>query len=161
MTAPHGCAAVREFYGDPSVLVREDGTVSPFWESRTTIVPFPAPLPLGWDRSKFARGARVHHLIADETQRVFRLLEKEGVWPLMRTFDGGYAWRQQRGSTSRLSMHAFGAALDFNAETNRQGRPGDMPTEIVRVFEGCGWTWGGRWEGSRTDPMHFQFAKGC
>lgn len=121
-------------------------------------VVFPKPLPLGWNPTKFAKSARVNREIANETARVFELLEKEGLWPLLKTYDGGYAWRTQRGSTTKLSMHSFGVALDFNAATNALGAPGDMSLSIVQVFESHGWTWGGRFQ--RPDPMHFQYAKG-
>jgi hypothetical protein len=159
MTPPQGYAGVVALYGDPSHFVRDDGTVSPLWEARMAKVEFPEPLPLGWDKSKLARTARVNVAILDEVRQVFDLLEREGLWRHFRTYDGGFAWRQQRGSTSKLSMHAFGAALDFNAETNQMGTRGDMHEGVVQIFEACGWTWGGRFQGSRIDPMHYQFAK--
>jgi hypothetical protein len=96
-------------------------------------------------------------VIRDEVERVFRLLDKEGLWARLRTYDGGYAWRTQRGSTSKLSMHAFGAALDFDAATNKLGRKGDMDLGVVAAFEASGWTWGGRF--GRYDFMHFQWAR--
>ncbi len=160
MTAPDGYPAVVAFYGDPRPYVRDDGTPSILWEHRMVKVDFPHPLPLGWELSKLASAARVNQAIAAETERVFRILEKEGLWGRFRTYDGGYVWRQQRGSTSKLSMHAFGGALDFNAETNKQGHPGDMDLGVVQVFEACGWSWGGRFQGSRIDPMHFNYARG-
>lgn len=158
MTAPVGEAAIKQLYGDPHSFIREDGTVSPLWESRMTVVAFPSPLPLGWDKSKLAKGARVNHEIADEVDRACRIIAKEGLWPRLRTFDGAYAFRAQRGSSTKTSMHSFGAALDFNAETNQLGMTGDMDMGIVQLFEACGWTWGGRWK--RKDGMHFQFGSG-
>jgi D-alanyl-D-alanine carboxypeptidase len=160
MTAPTGWDEVYKLYGDPHHFTKDDGTISPLWEARMSVAPFPGPLPLGWNKSKLAKGARVHTVILDEAIRVFDILGQEGLWSHLRTYDGGYTWRQQRSSTGILSLHAFGAALDFNAETNQQGTPGDMHPGIVQVFEACGWRWGGRFQGSRVDPMHFQFAKG-
>lgn len=161
MTPPNGYAEIVATFGDPKKYLRDDGTISVLWEARMASVVFPVPLPLGWDLSVRARGARVHSFIAAETQHVFELLAKEGLWQHLKTYDGGYAWRQQRGSTSKLSMHAFGAALDFNEATNKQGTPGDMHPGVVQIFEACGWTWGGRFQGSRIDPMHYQFPKGA
>lgn len=158
MTAPVGETAIRELYGDPRQFIRDDGTLSPIWEARMVSVAFPSPLPLGWEKSKLAKGARVNQAIADEVDRACRLLAKEGLWARLRTYDGGYAFRAQRGSSTKTSMHSFGAALDFNAETNRLGSAGDMDPGIVRLFEACGWTWGGRWK--RKDGMHFQFGSG-
>lgn len=158
MTPPVGLEQIVALYGDVRNFIREDGTVSPIWEGRMTMVPFPSPLPLGWDKTKLAKGARVNQAIADEVDRAFRLILREGLWPKLRTYDGGYAFRAQRGSSTKISLHSFGAALDFNAETNRLGKPGDMDTGLVQLFESCGWTWGGRW--ARPDPMHVQLASG-
>lgn len=156
--APAGYAGVLEAFGDPKELIREDGTVSPFWEARMTKVPFPDPLPLGWKPDTLVRSARLNVAVASETEWVFRVLKREDLWRHLKTYDGGYAWRTQRGSTTKLSMHAFGVALDFNAATNGLGEKGDMHPDVVQVFESCGWTWGGRFK--RPDPMHFQYARG-
>jgi hypothetical protein len=122
------------------------------------VVPFPAPLPLGWNKAKLAKGSRVNQAIADEVAKLYSLWEREGLWPRLRTYDGGYAFRAQRGSSTKMSLHSFGAALDFNAETNQLGTPGDMDEKLVSVAEASSWTWGGRWK--RKDPMHWQFGAG-
>ena len=157
MRAPCGIIEITEFYGDPAPFVRDDGTVSSMWEDRMVKVPFPRPLPLGWRPIVAATGARVNRVIAQEVERVFRALDKAGLWDHFETFDGGYTWRPMRGSR-KLSMHGFGGALDFNAGTNRLGEKGDMDSGVVAVFENFGWTWGGEW--TRPDPMHFAFARG-
>jgi len=68
--------------------------------------------------------------------------------------------------TNRLSVHAFGAAIDINA------RFGDywlwskhpdggiiwrnrIPQEIVEIFERHGFIWGGRWY--HFDSLHFEY----
>lgn len=157
MKPPRGRKQIIEAFGDPALWVRADGTAHPSWESLMTTVDFPTPLPLGWDRSKVATRARVHNKIAHVVEHTFRALDDAGAWALLRSYDGGYTWRAQRGS-HKMSLHAFGAALDLNASTNRLGTKGDMPMEVVRVFERMGWTWGGRWR--RRDGMHYQLAKG-
>lgn len=73
-----------------------------------------------------------------------------------------------------LSIHAYAAALDCNANDNRAvtfapGKtpepwsaawkkiwPNGLPREVVEAFESVGWVWGGRWKGF-CDPMHFEF----
>jgi hypothetical protein len=120
-------------------------------------VPFPTPLPLGWDKSKVATRARVHNKIAPQVEILFAALDHDGVWPLLKTYDGGYTWRAKRGS-QKMSMHAFGLALDFNAATNGLGNHDfDMPRPVIRVFKALGWTWGGQW--SVPDAMHFQWGR--
>lgn len=71
-------------------------------------------------------------------------------------FDGSYNFRPIRGS-SRLSTHAFGAALDLDAEHNGMGKRGNMSPIVVNAFKREGWFWGGDFN-SRKDPMHFQAA---
>jgi hypothetical protein len=157
MRAPVGEEEIRAVYGDPRPLIGEDGSVSPIWESNMVLVPMPGPLPLGWATSVLAKRVRVHKAIAQVVQETFEALSA-AAWSHLRTYDGGYAWRVQRGSTSKLSMHSFGAALDFDAKTNGLGRKGDMHRDVIRTFREHGWTWGGEWK--RPDPMHFQFGSG-
>jgi hypothetical protein len=157
LRAPRGLAEIEAFYGDPHPFIKEDGTPSPLWELRMTRVTLPGPLPLGWKPTVTVRSARVNQACAAELELVLRALEKARLWDHIATFDGGYAWRPMRGS-SKLSMHSYGGAVDFNAATNQLGEVGDMHPGVVEVFEGHLWEWGGRWR--RPDPMHFQFAAG-
>ncbi len=157
MQTPNGLDEIKALYGDPALLQRDDGTVSPIWELRMVRVRFPGPVPLGWGDHLPCSGARVNEAIAVEVTAVFSALQRAGLWDHIVTFDGAYAWRAQRGS-NKLSMHAFGGALDFNAATNQLGTKGDMHPDVVACFEARGWEWGGRWH--RPDCQHFQMARG-
>lgn len=53
-----------------------------------------------------------------------------------------------------LSMHAWGLAVDINAQDNPLGQTPVMDPRIVGVFEKWGFEWGGRW--ARPDGMHFE-----
>lgn len=155
--APRGYDELVQFYGDPGLWTRDDGTAHPAWESQMVTVMFPTPLPLGWDKTKRATRARVHNKLADNLEIVFAQLLDEGAWLRVKTYDGGYTWRSKRGS-KKMSLHAFGGALDFNAATNGLGNHDfDMPRQVVSVFRRNGWTWGGQWR--RPDAMHFQFGR--
>jgi hypothetical protein len=63
--------------------------------------------------------------------------------------------------TGRLSMHAYGAAIDLNLAWSdywlwRHGAwRNRMPRAIVDAFERHGFIWGGRW--SHYDTMHFEY----
>jgi hypothetical protein len=35
-----------------------------------------------------------------------------------------------------------------------------MDAAVVAIFKEAGFTWGGEWQGSKRDPMHFQFCTG-
>jgi hypothetical protein len=68
--------------------------------------------------------------------------------------------------TGRLSMHAFGAAIDINAKFGNywlwSRRPdgainwrNQIPEKIVEIFERHGFIWGGRWY--HFDTLHFEY----
>ena len=77
--------------------------------------------------------------------------------------EGGFAWRRIAGE-QRLSAHAFGIALDLNAQLapywrwsslKPHPRQLDYPSEIVTAFEAEGFIWGGKWH--EYDLMHFEY----
>jgi hypothetical protein len=69
--------------------------------------------------------------------------------------------------TSRMSMHAYGAAIDLNTKYSAYWRwtkpeadgsykwTNQIPEEIVAIFEKHGFAWGGRWY--HYDTMHFEY----
>lgn len=72
-------------------------------------------------------------------------------------YNGAYNPRYIRGSTSKWSNHAYGAAIDLNAESNGFGAGhGNIPQPVIDAFKRQGARWGGDYHG-RTDPMHFEF----
>jgi hypothetical protein len=55
------------------------------------------------------------------------------------------------------SEHAYGAAIDFDAEHNGLNTGhGTMPQLVIDAFKRQGALWGGDYH-KRTDPMHFEF----
>lgn len=71
-------------------------------------------------------------------------------------FSGTYNPRKVRGSATKWSNHAYGAAIDFDAERNgfNTGR-GHIPLPVVAAFKAEGFAWGADYK-NRTDPMHFE-----
>lgn len=66
--------------------------------------------------------------------------------------------------TDRMSMHAYGAAIDISTSHADYWRwaggegaayRNRIPAEIVAVFERHGFIWGGRW--THFDTMHFEY----
>lgn len=66
-----------------------------------------------------------------------------------------FNWRPIRGGNV-ASYHSWGVAIDLNSGTNNMGTQGDIPPQVVAIFESLGFVWGGRWQGARRDPMHFE-----
>lgn len=159
MKIPHGWDEIVTVYGDVRQYVRPDGTLRQEWEWHALdTVALPGEIPLGWDLTKRVSRIRCHRLVASAMRAAFESIKAADLWPKLRTFDGCFAFRPQRGSSGKLSLHAFGAAIDLNAATNPLGESGDMDPGIVQCFEAVGFTWGGRW--ARVDGMHFQLASG-
>lgn len=68
---------------------------------------------------------------------------------------GAYNHRRIRGRNA-WSNHAYGIAIDLNADENPLGGgKGNMPQPVIDAFYRQGFKWGGDYRG-RTDPMHFE-----
>ena len=149
------------FYGNPR---GNDGNANTTWESTNLsfIVP---PYPLVMGDIKITR-IKVHKKCADSLGRVLADIwqqcghDYERIKALnYHIFSGAYNYRLKRGGRS-LSMHGYGAAIDFDAPDNQMGDSTPAfhsDSIIVKAFEKEGWTWGGRWKSS-VDGMHFQAA---
>lgn len=72
-------------------------------------------------------------------------------------YSGSYNYRSVRGA-SNLSCHAFGAAIDVNAEKFPMHSDLRFAQPILDAFYAVGAFYGGDFK-SRKDPMHFEFAK--
>ena len=76
-------------------------------------------------------------------------------------FSGSFAYRAKRGASS-LSMHAYGAAIDWDAPDNQMHSIRHLFTNespLIRAFRAEGWIWGGDWSDSGVDAMHVQAAR--
>ncbi|MFN2593440.1 MAG: M15 family metallopeptidase [Actinomycetota bacterium] len=101
-----------------------------------------------------------HRLMIPQLRRALREIRAEGfgyqIDPAQ--FAGCFSPRFiSSDPRSRLSHHAWGAAIDLNAAENRFGARPTMPRSIVQIMERNGFTWGGRW--IVPDGMHFEWAR--
>lgn len=107
--------------------------------------------------------------IALKTEVVFRALIAANVHTEIKTWDGCFVVRNQRGSTS-ISSHAFGISFDMNASWNPfkiRKKETDAQWAIVRsqivkwspkflqVWRDAGWFCGADWN-TRIDGMHLE-----
>ena len=74
----------------------------------------------------------------------------------LKTFDGCFNIRYQRGSRTAASLHSWGIAIDVNAAWNGLGKTPQLSPEFVKCFTDNGFDWGGTWK--RLDGMHFQLS---
>jgi len=143
-------ASLRAFYGAPGD------------ESQLVRVELPYPMLYAGKR---VTSTRVHRKCADSLVRVLTAIRgRMEAAPHIRDeaedFGGVYNFRLKRGGSS-YSLHAYGAAIDLDADDNsfRASWPmqSDMPLEIIEEFAREGWISGGAFWGY--DAMHFQATK--
>jgi hypothetical protein len=129
-------------------------------ESNIVTVYIPALDGVHTDGGKFSGRVRWHRRCVEQLQFAWAEAKDAGLMPFVKTWDGSFNPRLMRGSSTRLSNHAYGTAFDINAEWNglgqepaAVGRTGDVHA-IAKVFKHHGFHWGGDWE--RPDGMHFE-----
>jgi len=153
---------VDSFYGDPRGA---DGEVNKKWESANIVrIAPPWQLVTAWD-FKPVSAVRVHKKCSVSLAAVFDAIwaasgqsqDRINEWG-MQLYAGGYIFRPMRTST-RLSMHSWGCAIDFDSSRNYQEDTtpnfANIPA-VLDAFAAEGWTWGGRWR--KPDGMHWQAA---
>jgi len=148
-----------DFYGNPDK--NSDGRPDAAWEIENLVkIKPPYPMVWSWDLAP-VRTISLHKKCApaflkalegirdnfDPDQRKRFQLDRCG---------GGYNFRLMRGG-NKLSLHAYGAAIDLAPEINWLGRKYDpalgmMPQKVVSIFAQNGLKWGGNFP--RTDAMH-------
>jgi hypothetical protein len=112
----------------------------------------------------------VNKVIKAPLEKVFRELISTGLYRELRTYDGCFVVRKQRGSNA-ISTHSWGLAVDFNAAWNPLVRGVTPATrkklraekvtfseEFLDVWRKHGWNCGADWI-SVLDGQHFQWDK--
>lgn len=103
----------------------------------------------------------MHRQVAPVFTATMQLAAERGLLAKLREYNGCYVPRHMGWTPGRpLSVHSWGAAVDFDASTNGYGVPeGRMQInrDFVQLMESAGWTWGGRWTREYADGMHFQW----
>lgn len=156
---PHDdTASLIAFYGDPRGDLEK-------WKA-ANVVPVPCPWSLYYEGKLWQHPVQFHrraaHALAASFASVWEHAGHDDKSPLLkhvRNFSGSGEFRVVR-EGSRLSCHAFWAAIDFDAEHLPLAKPipaEEMPAEIVTAFIANGAFWGGNYQG-RKDAMHFQYA---
>lgn len=88
--------------------------------------------------------------------QAFQNLINRGHVAELKTWDGCFNIRYQRGSRTKASLHSWAIAIDVNAFENGLGKEPKLSAGFVKCFTDAGFDWGGNWK--RKDGMHFQLA---
>ncbi|MFT3680712.1 MAG: M15 family metallopeptidase [Ferruginibacter sp.] len=97
-----------------------------------------------------------HQLMVAPLTKAFRNLIDRGFVSELKTWDGCYNPRLQRGSRTQWSIHSWALAIDVNAAWNGLGAEPKLSAGFVKCFTDAGFDWGGIWK--RKDGMHFQLS---
>lgn len=97
--------------------------------------------------------------MVEPLEKAFRELIAQNVHHELKTWDGCFNVRLQRGSETEMSIHSWGIAIDVNAAWNRFGRVPTLSNTFVACFKKFGFDWGGDFKKPRKDGMHFQLEK--
>ena len=114
-----------------------------------------------WDGEKMdTMKLSVNENLADNFTGAFTELA-EMKFPVNKNSVWGYNHRNIAG-TDVLSDHSYGSVVDLNATDNPwHGKPANnqygVTEDVVNTFAKYGFYWGGDWEGSSSDPMHFTY----
>lgn len=108
-------------------------------------------------KNPVSESKRVLAEIKPVVEDIFRTIYQLGWNDLLFESQGGFNFRAQRGTFSKLSEHGFGLALDLNVVENPRGANsiGVMDPRIVALFQAFHFRWG-RCFGT-PDPHHFEF----
>ena len=140
-------ASLRAFYGTPGD------------ESNLVSVAFPFPT---FYEGKTVKTFRCHKKVAESLKRILTNIgnkygKRRDIMEEAEDYGGVYNFRLKRGG-STYSLHAWGAAIDLDADDNtfkdHWPMQSDMPLEIMEEFAKEGWLSAGAfWN---YDSMHFQ-----
>ena len=160
---PHDdTASLIAFYGDPR------GDLEGWKQKFVTAVP--CPWTIYYEGKVWPHPIQIHKRIAVQLAASFAAIweaagqdDSSSILTHVRHFSGSGEYREVRGS-SRLSCHAFWAAIDWDAEHLPMRYPGqerfktsDLPEPVYDAFRKWGFFCGVDFTG-RQDAMHIQYA---
>lgn len=119
------------------------------------------------------KSLQVNQFLAEDVVNIFKeIFEDPSKFPIKSV--GGYCWRTT--AFGSVSQHSYGTCIDINPDENYYCYSADgkaitgthwKPYEdiysitpdgaVVAAFAKYGWTWGGDWDGSVKDYMHFTY----
>lgn len=119
------------------------------------------------------KSLQVNQFLAEDVKNIFReIFEDPSRFPIKSV--GGYCWRTT--AFGSVSQHSYGTCIDINPDENYYCYSADgtaitgthwTPYEdvysitpdgaVVAAFAKYGWIWGGSWDGTVKDYMHFSY----
>lgn len=145
---------VDAFYA--KISLGDDGQPTSSWQNNfLKKILLPYPMRLAWAPDVVISKLRCHREVAGSLMRCLDAIfnhfgSREAVSAAgLDLYGGCYAYRASH-RTRCLSMHAYGAAIDFVLPPKTE-----MPLEVIAIFEAEGWAWGGERK-SNPEIGHFE-----
>lgn len=133
-------------YGDPRDLGWENKWLN-MWHVKSVFPWFPAA------------EITLHKHFKPILEKALSILDANGLYKEIRSFDGAFEVRGMGNNQSVLSVHSWGAGIDLNAAQNPIGSQGSWSDAFIETMQQaniyCGQTWTGR-----KDPKHFAMVNG-
>jgi hypothetical protein len=144
----HGQTEVIERYGKPWQDVQG------WWKK------WGAPAQLPPELKRLTKRGKIwcNKDIAPVLEAVFEEIADQALAHFIKTFDGCFSVRKQRGNGMIWSVHTWALAIDLNAAENPLSAKSRMHPGIVEIFKTHGFVWGGDFK--RKDAMHYQYVTG-
>lgn len=92
-------------------------------QSNLTVITLPYPMRIAWDKSKTVTKIQCHKHISQNLTNVFKdILAEYGIDKIKELgidlFGGCFNVRLMRGSTTKMSRHSWGIAIDLDPDRN-------------------------------------------
>jgi len=180
MDVPNGYKKIGDLFGNP---LNPDGTLNHAWEDANIEIVIP---PNGWrlyyqnapNALMSISGIRIHKLLVDifipvmqdiwdyAKQQLSKSSSDDEVrsWLHRNRLDqtgGGFNFRNSTGDITKLSLHSYGIAIDWDPANNPHENPltKTLPDWWYNIWNKYGWSDGRHFH--TPDPMHVQFATGA
>lgn len=177
---PNGYEEINSLFGNPANI---DGTLNKAWESANIIIVAP---PAGWQlyyQNSLTSivpvsGIKIHRILENKFKTVWTqiwqfAIEQIGSNPENEVIQkwlhdlrlditgGGFNFRKSSGDPSKLSLHSYGIAIDWDPIHNPHQKPlkKTLPDWWYSKWASQGWSDGRHFP--KPDPMHVQFATGA
>jgi LysM repeat protein len=159
LSRPRGYDEIVAAFGDVKANLDADGNLSQDWVRQNIArARLPYPLIVSWNHAQQVVSFACHRKLVNIFEHTFEAICDAGLQQKLQYFGGCFNFRQKR-TSSKLSAHSWGIAIDLNPETNPLGAAGNMDSRVITIFEQFNFKWGGEFRGGK-DPMHFQYCDG-
>lgn len=147
-------------------LTAKYGTPNKTGAGYIVTIDLPYAMRIAWNTIQTTKKMQCHKLVAENFKKVFKeLLEHYGLAELKRLeidlFGGCFNYRLMRGSTTKLSTHSWGVAIDLSPDKNGLKTPIAKAqfakpeyNKMFEIFERNGFENLGKI--IQKDAMHFQ-----